>query len=454
MPRRLLLDGEDLPALMLRVKAEMGPNARIVKAERIRDGGFAGFFARERYELVVEVPDPPTARERMRAVRAREAAGIDALLEAADEADVDLGDGEVVVAEAEAGEPEPLVSTSTDTFAQVLASMRSMVGPEQGGAQDAAEGGGQDAASAAAEAPAEPAAPARRPADAPPLMTWPVVPAPERDDVADEVDAMLGEVEVEVEADAEVVEVDVVVEPEPTPVAPAYAMPAVAPAVAPSDEGVTVARLLELGVPVRLLEGFGALDETVPLPLLVRRFTRPPGVQLSPGSLVVVVGSGDHALRTAAQMAQRARLDAHDVLLAGEIGSVAGHGRRLLTVAAAARVRSRLREDAPTLVALGVGPTASGTVAAATLLQALDPDQAWGVLDAGARGAQMRRWLRDVGERRPIDAVAAVNTFEAQAPGTVLDLGTPVGWVDGLPATPVVWAALLSERLAEDASDA
>ena len=69
MPRRLLLDGEDLPALMLRVKAEMGPNARIVKAERIRDGGFAGFFARERYELVVEVPDPPTARERPRSTR-------------------------------------------------------------------------------------------------------------------------------------------------------------------------------------------------------------------------------------------------------------------------------------------------------------------------------------------------------------------------------------------------
>jgi hypothetical protein len=33
----------------------------------------------------------------------------------------------------------------------------------------------------------------------------------------------------------------------------------------------------------------------------------------------------------------------------------------------------------------------------------------------------------------------------------VLDLGTPVGWVDGLPATPVVWAALLSERLVDDA---
>src|SRR5665647_1943735 len=93
MPKRLLLDGDDLPALMLRVRAEMGPGARIVKAERIRDGGFAGFFARERYELVVEVPDPPTARERMRAARAKAAGGIDALIDAADAADEGVEDG-------------------------------------------------------------------------------------------------------------------------------------------------------------------------------------------------------------------------------------------------------------------------------------------------------------------------------------------------------------------------
>ena len=37
------------------------------------------------------------------------------------------------------------------------------------------------------------------------------------------------------------------------------------------------------------------------------------------------------------------------------------------------------------------------------------------------------------------------------APGVVLDVGLPVGWVDGLPATALVWAALLSERLADDA---
>ncbi|WP_198026081.1 hypothetical protein, partial [Cellulomonas bogoriensis] len=91
----MLLDGEDLRALMLRVRQEAGPDARIVKAERIRSGGFAGFFAKEHYELTVEVPEVRPARKaRRRPARSGGAApaGIDALLEAADAAEQHDGD--------------------------------------------------------------------------------------------------------------------------------------------------------------------------------------------------------------------------------------------------------------------------------------------------------------------------------------------------------------------------
>ena len=57
MSRRLLLEGSDLEALMIRVRAELGPRARVVKAERVRSGGVGGFFAKERFELTVDVPD-------------------------------------------------------------------------------------------------------------------------------------------------------------------------------------------------------------------------------------------------------------------------------------------------------------------------------------------------------------------------------------------------------------
>jgi hypothetical protein len=53
----LLLEGEDLEALLVRAHQEGGANARIVRAEKVRQGGFLGFFARERFEVAVEIPE-------------------------------------------------------------------------------------------------------------------------------------------------------------------------------------------------------------------------------------------------------------------------------------------------------------------------------------------------------------------------------------------------------------
>ncbi|HVN13075.1 MAG TPA: hypothetical protein VMT69_13350 [Kineosporiaceae bacterium] len=58
MATTLLLEGDDLETLLARARAEGGPDARIVRAEKIRHGGMLGFFARERFEVALEVPDP------------------------------------------------------------------------------------------------------------------------------------------------------------------------------------------------------------------------------------------------------------------------------------------------------------------------------------------------------------------------------------------------------------
>jgi hypothetical protein len=55
----LLLEGDDLEALLQRAHAEGGPAARIVRAEKIRHGGVLGFFAKERFEVALEIPDRP-----------------------------------------------------------------------------------------------------------------------------------------------------------------------------------------------------------------------------------------------------------------------------------------------------------------------------------------------------------------------------------------------------------
>lgn len=403
MPPRLLLDGDDLRDLMLRVRDEMGPGARIVKAERIRTGGVGGFFARERYELTVEVPDAQTAPRRPRTPPrppapevARTAVGIDALLEAAEAEEQGAQPGG-----AGADGEAPSVSTSGESFAQVLTSMQQMVGT----------------VGAAPETEAE----ARPDDDASPVATGGPVggPAPEPAVGVEVVGRDSGPQDL----------------------------------LAPDDDraGSTVTSLLELGIPTRLLAGFTDPDLPVPLSRMVRRIERAPAARLTPGNVVVLAGEPAAALRTALQMAHRAGLDQRDVVLAGDGDQVQGHGRRLQSVAAAARYRARVQPEALYVVVLGVDPEPERWPHAAQLLEALGPTQAWAVVDARRKAVDLRRWLRVVGQHRAFDAVAASQTFEAQAPGVVLNLGVPVGWVDGLPASPLVWAAVLSERLADDA---
>lgn len=433
MPPRLLLDGEDLRSLMLRVREEMGPDAKIVKAERIRTGGIAGFFAKEHYELTVEVPEPTRPRLRLPRVTVPTggagagggAAGIDALLDAADaaeRADVPAAEGSPAApAPATQAPPVPAtpqVSTAGQTFADVLESMRQMVGPV-------------------------PERATATPTTVEQTTSGPATAEPRPEEA---------EVEV-VDVTAEAARADAAVRAE-LAAAPAAA-PVVTPATTPEPDGgssgSSALALLELGVPARLLAGIADPAAAVPLSQLVRRFGRPPAVDLTPGTVLVVVGPADLALRTATQIAHRAGVAPQDIVLAGDVEPLAGHGRRLVTAAAAGRLRSRAAQDVPTVVALGVPTDAAEWAASAELLEALEPDQAWAALDARRRSAELRRWLRAVGSRRGFDAVAASNAFEAQSPGTVLGLGVPVGWVDGLPANPVVWAAVLSERLADDA---
>lgn len=434
MSTRLLLDGQDLRTLMLRVREEMGPDAKIVRAERVRTGGIAGFFAREHYELTVEVPDAPQRRvPRSRPVpdgdagrpsgTTAEPVGLDALMAAAD-----------------AIEAAPEVSTVSPAFAEVLASVQRMT---------------------AEPAPAEPPGSDEAEPDTVAEPTWTPAPEPPRltrtgaaaDPTVDDGPAAGRAPDVEPPEAAPAAGLR---PPEAVPVDPDEAVDEQVAGTEPADAdeaepaghpGASVAALLELGVPLRLLAGFDDPHAPVPLSVLVRTFDRPRGVRLAPGGVVVVAGPAELAVRTAVAMAHRAGLAAHEVVLAGDVDPLPGHGRRVQTTSAAARVRERVPDDAPMIVALGVG----GTGSAAELLAAFEPDEAWAALDARLRAVELRRWLRAVGARRPFDAVAVSHTFEAQAPGTVLNLGVPVGWLDGLPASPVVWAAVLSERLDDDA---
>ena len=68
MASQLRFEGGELEELLERVRNQVGPDARIVAANRIRQGGIGGFFAREGYEVIV---DPESTSDDGRAASGR-----------------------------------------------------------------------------------------------------------------------------------------------------------------------------------------------------------------------------------------------------------------------------------------------------------------------------------------------------------------------------------------------
>lgn len=107
-----------MAGLQERVLIEHGPTARIVAAERVRVGGIGGFFARQHYEVTVEVDEVASemgkASGRRRGAHAKPDAavrlGIAALLDDADEREARI----------QAAQAEEVVSTDSDVFAAIM----------------------------------------------------------------------------------------------------------------------------------------------------------------------------------------------------------------------------------------------------------------------------------------------------------------------------------------------
>lgn len=381
MTTRLLLEGTDLGELVAHVRDTFGPRARIVQAERIRSGGFAGFFATERFEVTVDVPDEPEATPKKFARRPQRTVapapvpaaappgptGIEALLAAADRDDVGPGhdepsrDPRTAASLPPPADPAPTsVSTGSESFADVLRQVRSLVGTPE-----------------------------------PEVVDPPTT-------VTDE--------------------------PAPRPAAAPAAPPRVPEVPAPGSPQLR-AELARLGVPATVLD-----SGPVTLSAVLGRIPTAPERPRGPGTVLAVVGPGDDAVLVARSLAARWHLPPAAVV---ELDAPAAPG-------AAAAVRD---PAAPRVLALRVGPEARDRSLAAALLRDVRPDQAWVVVDARTKPADAAAWVGAVGALRRVDALAVHGLLDTTAPGTVLELDLPVAWVDGLPASRLLWAAALGQEL-------
>lgn len=445
---------------MVRARQEYGADARIVRADKVKSGGFLGFFTREHYELTVEISDAAivqAAATRAPFEAAPPVAGADAALaaeiadaQAAREAMLSGAMSEYAGATPSVARVDaPLAATPPAPTASAAIAPREI--------EDVAEFDRlvlQLTAQAATVA-----APERERSFVP--ATFPVA---ERTHPRSGGGAGVGGFASGPDSDAmdhSGAEPPASARPaRPTSPTNAHAVGGVvlhrwgvftdiASAVATH---CTVPALLSLGVPLRCVEDYKDLDAPVPLLDVVARFGTPPVRRPEAGDLIVVAGPADHAVAVATQLAAWVGLPATAVVLAGEIDAIRGHGRRIRDLDHARAARSRAAKAAvlgePLIVALGVAPGRRGAAAAAPMLGAFGADTAWAVVDATKRPSTYEPSVNLLAHEARIDALAAVNVAEAQAPCAMLEASLPVAWMDGLPAAGVVWAAMLGERIA------
>lgn len=207
--------------------------------------------------------------------------------------------------------------------------------------------------------------------------------------------------------------------------------------------------LTGLGVPSALVAP-AAVDRTTALLTFAAHLPEPVAALLDRGSIVAVLGDAGPVRATCAQMAARAGDHPAEIVTvsgrpvpAGEPKRPAAGRRRVGTVRSATRLRQG-RAGRLTILAVEAARTPEEREAVHAILTAFAPDQVWLALDARADRDQLAARLADLPVDR-VDALAGQHAEQARRPGALLDLDVPLAWLDGLPATGVVWAYVLAE---------
>lgn len=218
---------------------------------------------------------------------------------------------------------------------------------------------------------------------------------------------------------------------------PALASPA------PSSRHLGLARL---GLPTQivpvdddpatgLLKALGALPAAGPVPRAA-------------GDVVVVVGDREPALALARSLAEELGLSRDEVVLAAEDddGDDLAPGCLLPTVLAVADERCSARwRRRPSVIAVVTSVRPGASTFGRRALEALEPTTTWGAVAASSKPEDVLAWSDSLGG---LDAVAVDRLDETSTPASILGTGIPVARLDGRPASPALWTALLLERLA------
>jgi hypothetical protein len=226
-----------------------------------------------------------------------------------------------------------------------------------------------------------------------------------------------------------------------------------APVTAAIATGAIADRLVELGVPRRLLGASFADDvaERGTYAALTRALAlhlpKPPELPNGAGEVLFLVGPGIETLRTAQTLAASLRLDPDRVQWAtrGDLAGLAPESSRVTTVGAAMNRRDDAAVAGTVTIVAVDAPMRADAYWTAQMMAIFNPAAVWAVVEATRKPEDLEPWLARLPQ---VDGIVVQDTDLSVDPAAVLRrVDAPVALIDGARATPHRWASLLCERL-------
>ncbi|WP_345487154.1 hypothetical protein [Actinoplanes octamycinicus] len=175
-----------------------------------------------------------------------------------------------------------------------------------------------------------------------------------------------------------------------------------------------------------------------------------PGIPDGPGEILVLAGEVHTAVPIAKQLLEQIHVDQTHLLLAAPSTAGTGlHSSRLISSrdAAESRADKLQTSDHPWIVVIDAPVGGTDEFWVNDMCDALGATALWAVVDATRKTADTARHLRNLGE---VEALVVHSVELTADPASVLGLDVPIFSLDGKPATPHAWAAMLCARIAAE----
>ncbi|WP_250003410.1 hypothetical protein [Actinoplanes sp. M2I2] len=236
--------------------------------------------------------------------------------------------------------------------------------------------------------------------------------------------------------------------------APVSAIPAPAPATRPepaeADNEPVVRNLMSVGMPESMARQITGSDTYAGVLSVLAARPAAAGIPDGPGEILVLAGDLNLGVSIGRQLLEEIGVPENHLLLAAQSTAGTGlHSSRLISTPEAAEQRAEKLHSAeePWVVVLEAPVGGTDPIWINEMCDAIGATAVWAVVDATRKTADTARHLRSLGE---VESLVVHGVELTADPGSVLGLELPIYSLDGKPATPHAWAAMLCARIASD----